>query len=272
MHVGHLAEPTASARGRWCQTLSRSRPQGPANKYISLRDRSRECSKYLLHSLTVGREGGTRFLEPNLAFAYFDIISSFWIKKTCTHVYSYGVLLYSDGRMPPLVALFADLYQFCTRYVKSNNDLCSADVLTIARNTRQVNTSAEHRSLLLVSCPPFSTYGLGVRYICSLAPVLSPRRTPGLVCGGAAQWYRSVKVAKYNKYSSDTQINVVKVSLPHTIFWLLWFVKSKPCIRPLNAPVSLRNVPTCLRNVGYETSCIQATHHTKDTGHSPNSV
>ena len=70
------------------------------------------------------------------------------------HTYSYGVLLYSDGRMPPLVALFADLYQFCTRYVKSNNDLCSADVLTIARNTRQVNTSAEHRSLLLVSCPP----------------------------------------------------------------------------------------------------------------------
>ena len=37
------------------------------------------------HSETVGREGGTRFLEPNLAFAYFDIISSFWIKKTCTH-------------------------------------------------------------------------------------------------------------------------------------------------------------------------------------------
>ena len=34
------------------------------------------------------------------------------------HTYSYGVLLYSDGRMPPLVALFADLYQFCTRYVK----------------------------------------------------------------------------------------------------------------------------------------------------------
>ena len=87
------------------------------------------------------------------------------------HTYSYGVLLYSDGRMPSLVALFADLYQFCTRYVKSNNDLCSAYVLTIARNTRQVNTSAEHRSLLLVSCPPFSTYGLGVRYICSLAPV-----------------------------------------------------------------------------------------------------
>ena len=58
----------------------------------------------------------------------------------------------------------------------SNNDLCSADVLTIARNTRQVNTSAEHRSLLLVSCPPFSTYGLGVRYICSLAPVPHPRQ------------------------------------------------------------------------------------------------
>ena len=105
------------------------------------------------------------------------------------HTYSYGVLLYSDGRMPPLVALFADLYQFCTRYVKnkSNNDLCSADVLTIARNTRQVNTSAEHRSLLLVSCPPFSTYGLGVRYICSLAPVgpdgsSEAARSPGLAC------------------------------------------------------------------------------------------
>ena len=36
-------------------------------------------------TVAVGREGGTRFLEPNLAFAYFDIISSFWIKKTCTH-------------------------------------------------------------------------------------------------------------------------------------------------------------------------------------------
>ena len=28
VHVGHLAEPTAWARGRWCQTLSRSRPVG----------------------------------------------------------------------------------------------------------------------------------------------------------------------------------------------------------------------------------------------------
>ena len=83
------------------------------------------------------------------------------------HTYSYGVLLYSDGRIPPLVALFADLYQFCTRYVKSNTDLCSADVLTwrvlratfiwtnqrtrfiIARNTRQVNTSAELTPVLL---------------------------------------------------------------------------------------------------------------------------
>ena len=37
------------------------------------------------HSETVGREGRTHFLEPNLAFASFDIISSFWIKKTCTH-------------------------------------------------------------------------------------------------------------------------------------------------------------------------------------------
>ena len=79
---------------------------------------------------------------------------------------------------------------------------------------------------------------------------LSPGRTQGLVCGGAAQWYYSVKVAKYHKYSSDTQINVVKVSLPHTIFWLLRFVKSKPCIRPLNAPV-------------YETS--QLVYETSDT-------
>ena len=48
---------------------------------------------------------------------------------------------------------------------------------------------------------------------------LSPGRTLGLACGGAAQYqYRSVKVAKYHKYSSDTQINVVKVSLPHTLF------------------------------------------------------
>ena len=30
--------------------------------------------------------------------------------------------------------------------------------------------------------------------------------------------YRSVMVAKYHKYSSDIQINVVKVSLPHTLF------------------------------------------------------
>ena len=47
---------------------------------------------------------------------------------------------------------------------------------------------------------------------------LSPHRTPGLACGGAAQRYRSVKVAKYHKYSSETHINVVKVSLPHTLF------------------------------------------------------
>ena len=32
-------------------------------------------------------------------------------------------------------------------------------------------------------------------------------RTLGLACGGAAQWYHSVK-AKYNKYSGDLQINV----------------------------------------------------------------
>ena len=131
-------------------------PQGPANKYISLRDRR-------------SRRGDTIF-GAKFSIRLFRYYIKF-LNKENMHTYSYGVLLYSDGRMPPLVALFADLYQFCTRYVKSNNDLCSADVLTIARNTRQVNTSAEHRSLLLVSCPPFSTYGLGVRYICSLAPV-----------------------------------------------------------------------------------------------------
>ena len=81
---------------------------------------------------------------------------------------------------------------------------------------------------------------------------LSPGLTPGLACGGAAQWYRSVKVAKYHKYSSDTQINVVKVSLPHTLFWLLRFVKLKPCIRPVDAPV-------------YETS--QLVYETSDTKH-----
>ena len=132
--------------------------QGPANKYISLRDRR-------------SRRGDTIF-GAKFSIRLFRYYIKF-LNKENMHTYSYGVLLYSDGRMPPLVALFADLYQFCPRYVKSNNDLCSADVLTIARNTRQVNTSAEHRSLLLVSCPPFSTYGLGVRYrpICSLAPV-----------------------------------------------------------------------------------------------------
>ena len=82
---------------------------------------------------------------------------------------------------------------------------------------------------------------------------LSPRRTPGLACGGAAQLYRFVKVAKYHKYSSDTQINVVKVSLPHTLFWLLRFVKLKPCIRP----VSVNNAPV------YETS--QLVYETSDT-------
>ena len=133
-------------------------------KYISLRDRR-------------SRRGDTIF-GAKFSIRLFRYYIKF-LNKENMHTYSYGVLLYSDGRMPPLVALFADLYQFCTRYVKSNNDLCSADVLTIyiARNTRQVNTFAEHRSLLLVSCPPFSTYGLGVRYrpICSLAPVASPR-------------------------------------------------------------------------------------------------
>ena len=38
----------------------------------------------------------------------------------------------------------------------------SADVLTIARNTRKV-THPPSIALLLVSCPPFSTYGLGVQ-------------------------------------------------------------------------------------------------------------
>ena len=74
-----------------------------------------------------------------------------FLNKENMHTYSYGVLLYSDGRMPPLVALFADLYQFCTRYVKSNNDLCSADVLTWRVLRAIVNTSAEHRSLLLLT-------------------------------------------------------------------------------------------------------------------------
>ena len=31
-------------------------------------------------------------------------------------------------------------------------------------------------------------------------------------------YFKPIKVAKYHKYSSDIQINVVKVSLPHTIF------------------------------------------------------
>ena len=40
---------------------------------------------------------------------------------------------------------------------------------------------------------------------------LSPRRTPGLACGGALSDTAlvSLKVAKYNKYSRVTQINVV---------------------------------------------------------------
>ena len=84
---------------------------------------------------------------------------------------------------------------------------------------------------------------------------LSPHRTPGLACGGAAQWYRSVKLAKYHKYRSETQINVVKVSLPHTLFWLLRFVKLKPCIRPVsvNAPVYERTLrrPTLVRLASY---------------------
>ena len=151
--------------------------QGPANKYISLRDRR-------------SRRGDTIF-GAKFSIRLFRYYIKF-LNKENMHTYSYGVLLYSDGRMPPLVALFADLglYQFCTRYVKSNNDLCSADVLTIARNTRQVNTSAEHRSLLLVSCPPFSTYGLGVRYICSLAPVgpSSLKFLPGVGLGGGVKF------------------------------------------------------------------------------------
>ena len=90
-------------------------PQGPANKYISLRDRR-------------SRRGDTIF-GAKFSIRLFRYYIKF-LNKENMHTYSYGVLLYSDGRMPPLVALFADLYQFCTRYVKSNNDLCSADVLT----------------------------------------------------------------------------------------------------------------------------------------------
>ena len=91
------------------------RAQGPANKYISLRDRrSRREDTFF------GAKFGIRFFRYYIKF----------LNKENMHTYSYGVLLYSDGRMPPLVALFADLYQFCTRYVKSNTGVCSADVLT----------------------------------------------------------------------------------------------------------------------------------------------
>ena len=89
--------------------------QGPANKYISLPDRrSRREDTFF------GAKFSIRFFRYYIKF----------LNKENMHTYSYGVLLYSDGRMPPLVALFADLYQFCTRYVKSNTGVCSADVLT----------------------------------------------------------------------------------------------------------------------------------------------
>ena len=110
------------------------------------------------HSETVGREGRTRFLGAKFSIRLFRYYIKF-LNKENMHTYSYGVLLYSDGRMPPLVALFADLYQFCTRYVKSNNGLCSADVLTIARrNTRQVNTLVPAQQFVtLRNWPPFLT-------------------------------------------------------------------------------------------------------------------
>ena len=52
---------------------------------------------------------------------------------------------------------------------------------------------------------------------------LSPGRTPGraqlvAVLLSDTALFKPVKVAKYHKYSRDIQINVVKVSLPHTIF------------------------------------------------------
>ena len=89
--------------------------QGPANKYISLRDRR-------------SRREDT-FFAAKFSIRFFRYYIKF-LNKENMHTYSYGVLLYSDGRMPPLVALFADLYQFCTRYVKNNRGVCSADVLT----------------------------------------------------------------------------------------------------------------------------------------------
>ena len=79
-------------------------PQGPANKYISLRDRR-------------SRRGDTIF-GAKFSIRFFRYYIKF-LNKENMHTYSYGVLLYSDGRMPPLVALFADLYQFCTNYVLS---------------------------------------------------------------------------------------------------------------------------------------------------------
>ena len=109
-----------------------STPQGPANKYISLRDRR-------------SRRGDTIF-GAKFSIRLFRYYIKF-LNKENMHTYSYGVLLYSDGRMPPLVALFADLYQFCTSYVKSNNDLCSADVLTIARNTRRFRVNSPQYQL-----------------------------------------------------------------------------------------------------------------------------
>ena len=80
----------------------RMESQGPANKYISLRDRrSRREDTFF------GAKFSIRFFRYYIKF----------LNKENMHTYSYGVLLYSDGRMPPLVALFADLYQFCTKYV-----------------------------------------------------------------------------------------------------------------------------------------------------------
>ena len=82
--------------------------------YLSLRDRR-------------SRREDT-FFEAKFSIRFFRYYIKF-LNKENMHTYSYSVLLYSDGRMPPLVALFADLYQFCTKYVLVTL-VSSADVLT----------------------------------------------------------------------------------------------------------------------------------------------
>ena len=78
-------------------------PQGPANKYISLRDRR-------------SRREDTIF-EPKCSIRFFRYYIKF-LNKENMHMH---ILLRCSAvfrcRMPPLVALFADLYQFCTKYV-----------------------------------------------------------------------------------------------------------------------------------------------------------